>query len=217
MSPRTPASIVLGTLVTVSLFGLMQSLVHEPESYPIPPAHPLDPFITAAAFAPLPATIERQVPQLPEQRSRPEAESAPSVINVESGIGPGSGIVLPPMTPGMPSFVDGGFSGRRGTNFGGDGACSGGEAQPRLLVTPDYPRAARAAGIEGEVEVAFTVTADGRVLDAEVVKATPRGAFEAATLRAVRRWRFEAASADCPRADAARRETVSFRLDGIED
>ena len=33
MSPRTPVAVVLGTLVTVSLFGLMQSMVRQPEVF----------------------------------------------------------------------------------------------------------------------------------------------------------------------------------------
>ena len=217
MSPRTPASVVVGTLVTVSLFGLMQSLVSEPESYPMPSARPLDPFVRADALEPPAPAIERTPPERPTAPQRPDSDGSPSLINLESGVAPGRGIELPPLAPGMPSFVDGQLSGTRGASPGGGSGCVSGEAQPRLLVTPDYPRAARAAGIEGEVEVSFTVASDGRVLDAQVVKATPRGAFESATLRAVRQWRFEAASDACPRGAEARRETVSFRLDGTEE
>jgi TonB family protein len=55
---------------------------------------------------------------------------------------------------------------------------------------PAYPEAARLARLEGHVEVGFTVDSDGRVRHAEVRTAIPRGEFEAASLAAVRRWRF---------------------------
>jgi len=216
MSPRTPASIVAGTLVTMSLFGLMQAMVHEPESYPVPPPPTLDPFISPAALA-APPLMTRTPPPKPEPRKRPGPDSPAATINIESSPGAEEGLQLPPFVPGRTPAVFGPVIGSTKGSPGDGGGCFGGEAQPRLLVTPDYPRKARAAGIEGSVEVAFTVTPDGRVLDAEVVKATPRGEFEQATLRAVRQWRFEAATAECPRAAEARRETVSFRLEGVED
>lgn len=215
MSPRTPASIVFGTLATVSLFGLMQSMVGEPEVNTVPLRPPLDPFVSVAALpASLPAA-RREVPPRPEARQRPSDGASTPSLNIPTPAGPGEGPVVPPFQPGAIPRVVGPTT--IGTPGSGDGFVACGEAQARLLVTPDYPRAQRAAGVEGEVEVAFTVAPDGRVLDPRVVRATPRGAFEAATLRAVRQWRFEAASAECPRAAEARTETVSFRLEGFEE
>jgi protein TonB len=57
-------------------------------------------------------------------------------------------------------------------------------------IPPDYPSSLRSAGIGGEVLVEFTVDATGRVLGAQVIKST-RHEFEAPTIRAVLRWRFE--------------------------
>jgi TonB family protein len=60
---------------------------------------------------------------------------------------------------------------------------------------PAYPPAVRETGIEGSVEVALTVLADGGVGWARVVRAEPRGYFEQAAIAGVRAWRFEPARA----------------------
>lgn len=59
------------------------------------------------------------------------------------------------------------------------------------MTPPQYPESARKRGIEGWVEVVFTVTPSGSVEDVEVRNASPTGVFEDAAIRAVRQWRFE--------------------------
>lgn len=56
---------------------------------------------------------------------------------------------------------------------------------------PQYPETARKRGIEGWVEIAFTVTPSGTVEDIEIRNASPTGVFEESAIRAVRLWRFE--------------------------
>lgn len=58
-------------------------------------------------------------------------------------------------------------------------------------VSPVYPDTARKRGIEGWVELAFTVTPNGTVDDIEVRNASPANVFDDAAVRAVRQWRFE--------------------------
>lgn len=62
---------------------------------------------------------------------------------------------------------------------------------PRLLrdVAPVYPRSGR---LSGQVQVAFTIGADGSVENPEVVNSTLPNAFDRAALTAVARWKFEA-------------------------
>jgi TonB family protein len=59
------------------------------------------------------------------------------------------------------------------------------------MVQPVYPEAARKRGVEGWVELAFTVTPSGTVEDVEVRNASPAGTFDDAAIRALRGWRFE--------------------------
>jgi TonB family protein len=59
------------------------------------------------------------------------------------------------------------------------------------MTAPQYPESARKRGIEGWVEVAFTVMPNGSVDDVEVRNASPADVFDDAAIRAVRQWRFE--------------------------
>ncbi len=66
------------------------------------------------------------------------------------------------------------------------------DAQPRtkVQVSPDYPFALRAAGIEGNAMIEFDVDASGRVVSARALSGTHRE-FADAAVRAVLKWRFE--------------------------
>ncbi len=59
------------------------------------------------------------------------------------------------------------------------------------MVNPVYPESARKRGVEGWVELAFTVTPKGTVEDVEVRNASPAEVFDDAAVRAIRQWRFE--------------------------
>jgi TonB family protein len=58
-------------------------------------------------------------------------------------------------------------------------------------VQPVYPESARKRGVEGWVELAFTVTPAGTVEDVEVRNASPANVFDDSAIRAIRGWRFE--------------------------
>jgi TonB family protein len=75
---------------------------------------------------------------------------------------------------------------------------------PRKSIEPEYPPSALRRRIEGEVLVDVAIARSGSVQHAAVLHAEPAGVFDAAALRAVRRWRYEAsddsANASCDRA-----------------
>lgn len=58
-------------------------------------------------------------------------------------------------------------------------------------MNPVYPESARKRGVEGWVELAFTVMPNGTVDDVEVRNASPADVFEDSAVRAIRQWRFE--------------------------
>ncbi|GAB1595781.1 energy transducer TonB [Lysobacter claricitrinus] len=68
---------------------------------------------------------------------------------------------------------------------------------PKLIrdTTPAYPRDAFARGIEGEVDVRFTIDSNGHVQDARAVASTPGGVFDRAAVTAASRWLFESGHA----------------------
>jgi protein TonB len=53
-----------------------------------------------------------------------------------------------------------------------------------------YPAAARAAGLSGKVELQLSIDASGQLVDIDVLRADPRGVFEAAALAAFRAVRY---------------------------
>ena len=56
---------------------------------------------------------------------------------------------------------------------------------------PRYPRGAERREIEGSVTIAYSISAEGEVLDAVVSEANPAGVFDRAALAAVEQWRYE--------------------------
>ena len=93
--------------------------------------------------------------------------------------------------------------------------CATGPRPLQLLAAadPEYPPAARAAGIEGEVTVRYDVTAAGRVANVVVLAAKPAGVFEEAALAAVTSWRFRPPTTGGePSAAPGRVSVVRFRL-----
>ncbi|WP_162500858.1 energy transducer TonB, partial [Modicisalibacter coralii] len=83
--------------------------------------------------------------------------------------------------------------------------------QPTRKVPPTYPSRAQRRGIEGYVELRFTIRPDGSVDrdSLRVIDAEPRHVFDRAALRAIADWQFKRA----PQPREARQRLV-FRLEG---
>jgi len=83
-----------------------------------------------------------------------------------------------------------------------------------IAVDPKYPPSAASSGIEGFVEVSYTVTALGRVENAVVTAAEPPGVFEQTALAAISRWRY---SAEEGREVAPLKHRFDFKAKGEAD
>lgn len=62
---------------------------------------------------------------------------------------------------------------------------------PLYRSPPQYPYRARQRGIEGVVELEFTITTLGTVKDITIIKSTPPRTFDRAAMSALTRWRFK--------------------------
>ncbi|MGY3266409.1 TonB family protein [Lysobacter sp. HA35] len=84
---------------------------------------------------------------------------------------------------------------------------SSGNSELRALSTPApaFPPEALRSAQSGEVQVEFTVAADGSVSAARVVRANPPRIFDRAAVNAVKRWRFQ--PVDAP---VTTRRTITF-------
>ena len=78
-------------------------------------------------------------------------------------------------------------------------------------VAPEYPRMARDAKIQGIVIIQATIGADGRVVDAEVLRPIPF--LSQAALDAVRQWRFTPPQLNGEPIAVIMTVTVNFKLD----
>jgi protein TonB len=74
-----------------------------------------------------------------------------------------------------------------------------------MKVAPVYPDSAARKGLEGYVDVRFSVTASGTTNDIVVVEAIPERIFNRAAIRAVKRWKYK------PKTDAG----VAVAANGI--
>ncbi len=61
---------------------------------------------------------------------------------------------------------------------------------PLVRVEPQYPMRAEQRGIEGWVELMFTITAVGTVKDVVVTASYPGSVFDRVAVRAVRKWKY---------------------------
>lgn len=75
-------------------------------------------------------------------------------------------------------------------------------------VAPMYPFTAVKENISGQVTLEFTVTQDGRVINAKAVDSTPADIFDKAAVKAIEQWTFE----PIEKATQAR-QVIEFELD----
>jgi protein TonB len=119
----------------------------------------------------------------PPKREKPEQQPAPPQMNVAKNMNPSD--VVGEMVP----MVDTGAELEKATSLG-TGAGSDTDVVPLVRVDPDYPPRAKQQGIEGWVEVEFTISPVGTVEEPVVTASQPPYVFDRAALRAVRKWRY---------------------------
>ena len=83
---------------------------------------------------------------------------------------------------------------------------------PLVRIPPRYPRRAANRGIEGWVKIEFTITGQGTVKDAVVVKAQPGNTFNRAALQAIKRWKFKAKVIDGETFEQRAVQVLQFKL-----
>lgn len=170
---RLPVAAGLGGLLTLTVFTVLGGLVSRPvEVAPVIQAHVID-------FTRLLADTPVQTKKIEKAHREP-----PPVVPDLPHVGPGHQVVEVKWQHPAPP-VRGPGVGTVGGQLRPDG-----DPVPLVRVNPDYPPRALARGIEGWVQVQFSVTATGTVREATVVASEPRNVFDQAALRAVTRWRY---------------------------
>jgi protein TonB len=87
------------------------------------------------------------------------------------------------------------------------------QLRTKKYVAPAYPSKALAEGVEGWVDLEFTVDTKGTVKDITVRRAVPTGPFEKAAVDALARWRFEPVIRDGTAVEQRTGVRVQFKLE----
>jgi protein TonB len=85
------------------------------------------------------------------------------------------------------------------------------EAKPITTVAPAYAAGLRAADVEGEVVLAFTISEKGDVSNVQVVRSTDQK-LDYAAIDAVRQWKFAPATKDGVPVSVRAVQPVAFQI-----
>ncbi len=156
-------------------------------------------------------TKDRRKPPPPE---KPEEPPPPPKLVVQNQDQP------PPTpldieTPNIDVSAAGGSGPYIGAWSPGDRSAEG-DVVPIVKINPQWPREALLNGIEGFVEVEFTIQPDGTVADVKVLNAEPRRLFVRNAIRAILKWKFKPRIVDGQ--PVARRATqrIEFKLEDLQ-
>jgi protein TonB len=177
MLGRYVVSIVVGSIVTVSLLFIMQLLIVTGKQALTDPRerHKLE-FVRVKRNENL--NVEDIVPEKPPKPPETPPETPPQDMD---NVNPDS-----PTISVAPPTVD------AGTDIGGPGGMNiaEGDYLPIVRVAPVYPARALSRGLEGFVDLSFTVTTAGTVEDPVVIQSTS-SLFERAAIRAVLKFKYK--------------------------
>ena len=197
-SLRMPFAFVCAVLVSYTLFAILQQITqNDMLAVPMQQQNVVLDFVQVRheeKYLPKP-----QPPKQPAPRKQPQMK--PPQHNVAMPAQPfhfPSALSSMPQLPRLESGLDLAKIGMPST------------LKPQFRVPPIYPLRAQTRGIEGWVEVEFSIDESGRVVAPRLVHAEPRGFFEQAALQAIRRWSYAPYIVD---GKAVRRDKVRVVID----
>ncbi len=173
---RWSFSLLAAIVVTCGLFYLMARLVDGDglARLTVPPRFAVD-FVRVARDETEIRRDRRPPPPQPEEAEPPPPAPPKFAFDKPAAAVPGIAARLPRL-PDVRTDLSGFAVGDGGT--------------PLVRVSPIYPIRAANRGIEGWVEIEFTIDRDGGVILPRVVNAEPSAIFNRSALRAVSQWRY---------------------------
>ncbi len=177
MMGRYIISIVVGSIITVSLLFIMQLLIVTGKQALTDPRerHKLE-FVRVKRNENL--NVEDVIPEKPPKPPETPPETPPQEMDNINPDAPTINIAAPDVQAG------GDIGGPGGMNI------AEGDYLPIVRVAPVYPARALSRGLEGFVDLSFTVTTTGTVKDPIVIQSTS-SLFERAAIRAVLKFKYK--------------------------
>jgi len=200
-SLRNMMAFSVACVVTLGLFWIMQALVGVEGELKEGGGKPRIEFVRLRKDT-APAEKQRE----PPKREKPEEAPPPPDISMsKASLDPGEGVgtIAPQIDAGE-------------ALAGGIGMAGGADRDvvPMVRIQPQYPMRARQRGIEGWVEVGFTITEIGTTKDVAALSSQPGRVFDRAATTAVRKWKFNPRVEDGkPVESSGHRTVIDFSLD----
>jgi protein TonB len=200
MIGRYAFSVVIGVVVTVSLLFVMQLLIASGKAALTKPRDRAKlEFVRVKRNESL--NVEDFTPEKPPKPPETPPETPPQDMDSMDPDAPTINVPPPTMTAE--------------TNIGGPGGMNiaEGDYLPIVRVAPVYPARALSRGLEGYVDLSFTVTTAGTVRDPVVMFSTS-SLFERAALRAVLKFKYKPRVVDGVPVDVPDVKTrISFQIE----
>lgn len=174
LAVRVPVAMLLGLSFALALFALLYAMVNDEVEIGAQLEVRRIEFSRQRAETELQTKREEKV----EREKPPPAPELPQIALSRSGLDGTSATFNPTID------ARGAMQGMKMS------AGSDREVLPLVRIPPEYPARAANRGIEGWVQVRFTISATGQVKDAVVVRAEPSEIFNDAAIKSILRWRY---------------------------
>ena len=171
---KTSTAVICGAAMTFAAFAFMQYLISGEQRAPVKPGSD----IIVEIF---------QAPEDSKVRHIQKIQPPPPIPKV------------PPKAPPLDTSADpvlaiSDFTPITIDDFGGDINNTinrpTGDATPIVRINPKYPTTAARDGIEGWVQLSFSISPTGEVIDPVVINAEPKRTFDREAIRAIKRWKY---------------------------
>jgi protein TonB len=171
---KTSTAVIGGAAMTFAAFAFMQYLISGEQRAPVKPG---DDFIVEIFQAPEDSKL-RHIQKI--QPPPPMPKVPPKAPPLDTSADPVLAI-----SDFTPITID---------DFGGDINNTinrpTGDATPIVRINPKYPTTAARDGIEGWVQLSFSISPTGEVIDPVVINAEPKRTFDREAIRAIKRWKY---------------------------